>query len=106
MDVSGRIAQSRHFSVGCVNLNRGVCGREFILSTSGSTMNRSGNRCWRRSMMHFSVIMQRAVGEIGIHKTPKAPQIELQTERLCEQLEIARRWEKPIIFHVVRTKRY
>ncbi|GAB4294077.1 MAG: TatD family hydrolase [Desulfuromonadia bacterium] len=40
-----------------------------------------------------------AVGEIGLDFTPGAPDRELQRRVFREQLEIARRWGKPVIIH-------
>ncbi len=42
-----------------------------------------------------------AVGEIGLHGRPSAV-LDLQTDRLNQQLEIARCFDKPIIFHIVK----
>lgn len=42
-----------------------------------------------------------AVGEIGLHSKPSST-LNLQTERLNHQLEIARSFDKPVIFHVVK----
>ena len=60
MDVSGRIAQSLGTSASGVSISIGVCWAagihpEYI----GQYNEQKGNRCWRRSMMHFPVIMQR-----------------------------------------------
>ena len=92
MDVGRRIARSLGTSASIGNLNRGV----WAAGIHPEYIGQYNEQKWQQVLASFDDAFSgdhaaRAVGEIGIQDT-QTPQIELN-RKLCEQLEIARRWK-------------